>query len=767
MGDGHGPWEDRFRILGRLGEGGMGVVYEAIEASTRTPIALKVMRTADPKLLQRFKREFRALADIHHPNLVALYELFASADRWAFTMELVRGSSLSELLRASIPTSSELATESVDQTPPTLGLRPDGRVVPVSAHPPQLPAPQLLAIARQLASGVAHLHATGHVHCDIKPSNVLVGDDGRVALCDFGLIDAHRDAGSRARAIGTVAYMSPEQARRASLTDASDWYAFGAVLYAMLTGRPPFVGEDAAVLAAKQRETPTPVASLNPRAPADLASLCEALLVPDRRQRPRGADVLAWLGAQPAAPGFAAHVEFVGRHEERARLGDALAAGGGAETAITLVHGASGIGKSTLVRRAIEEASRGELTPLVLAGRCYQQESVPYKAFDPIIDELVDQRLRARDPAIVAAFEETDTAPLARMFPVLRRLTGEREAPDTDPTIAPHEARELGITALRALFTALARQRSTIVWIDDAQWMDPASARLLRGLLRVPGSPPIALVLSHRGLASATWREAIVEIRARDGGVRDEIAVEPLPFDDAVEMAARALGGDRARAAWVAREAAGNPFFIAELAQANLGGSGDVGISDVIARRVSALGAAARATLDTIVVAGRPLPPAIVARSAGVAELAAALHELRALRLVQTRGDRAAPTLEAYHDRIRAAVAALLDDDARARLHRGLARAYATIAPGDDEALAVHWHGAGAPDRAAPHAERAAIAASGAFAFDRAAALFRLALAGDHDPDHRQHLRRQLAQALVDAGRAMEAAEEFLVAAAA
>jgi serine/threonine protein kinase len=236
----------------------MGVVYEAYDRKRGELVALKTMRRADPSALARFKQEFRSLADITHPNLVNLYELFAVDDRWFFTMELVEGSDFLSYVR-SRPL-SDVPGPATATRPPCNG--DDGEPEPPEAdwrRPTRsftLDEVRLRDALRQLAEGVEALHHAGKLHRDIKPTNVLVTPEGRVVLLDFGLT-ADLEASGRHRTVdrqvvGTVAHMSPEQAAGLSIAPASDWYSVGVMLYEALTGRLPFVGPAEDVILIKQ-----------------------------------------------------------------------------------------------------------------------------------------------------------------------------------------------------------------------------------------------------------------------------------------------------------------------------------------------------------------------------------------------------------------------------------------------------------------------------------------------------------------------------------
>ncbi|MCA9680340.1 MAG: serine/threonine protein kinase, partial [Myxococcales bacterium] len=228
----------RFDLRDRLGAGAVGEVFRVHDRERECDVALKTVRAPSGRELYRFKREFRALADLAHPNLVQLHELYVVDDQWMFTMELVDGTPLLDRVRP-------------------------GDVLDLD---------RLRDALYQLADGLIALHGAGKLHRDLKPANVLVEPGGRVVIVDFGLV-ANLDTADiehthERAAVGTPTYMSPEQAADAPLTPASDWYAVGAMLHVALTGRPPFTGDVGEVLAAKQAGPPPPVATLAPAAPA-------------------------------------------------------------------------------------------------------------------------------------------------------------------------------------------------------------------------------------------------------------------------------------------------------------------------------------------------------------------------------------------------------------------------------------------------------------------------------------------------------------------
>jgi serine/threonine protein kinase len=284
----------RFEIRRRLGAGGMGVVYEALDRSRGGVVALKTLADLDPQSLLRFKNEFRSLADIAHPNLVPLYELFAEENIWYFTMEYVEGQTF---LNAIAGRGSTDAAESSDQDETRTVLEPDS--LSGSFFAPALARSfdfdRLRDALRQVVEGLAALHENGKLHRDIKPSNILISPAGRVVILDFGLVSELREMGKPGTIAGTYAYMSPEQVAKRPLTPASDWYALGTMLFQALTGEMPFSGSTAEVLIAKTSREADSVTSRGAAVPEDLADLCDRLLRRDPEARPDLAEILRRL----------------------------------------------------------------------------------------------------------------------------------------------------------------------------------------------------------------------------------------------------------------------------------------------------------------------------------------------------------------------------------------------------------------------------------------------------------------------------------------
>src|SRR5262245_25564187 len=313
---------DRFRIDRCLGRGSFGTVYEAYDRERKATVALKALRVADPAVLYRFKQEFRNLTNLSHVNLVRLYELMSQGDQWFFTMELVHGVDFLAYVRNDSGYNGSRAEDSTG-TGSTTGRFDvqfqETQKPPVSPLPfDSLSLERLRPALRQLAEGVCSLHRSGVLHRDIKPSNILVTTEGRVVLVDFGLAKPLADRDASMDIVGTPQYMSPEQASAQPVSEASDWYSVGVVLYKALTGTAPFEGDMFRMLTEKRTVEPPPPSALTREVPPDLDSLCGDLLRLDPGARPPGNVVLGRLAATEIPTAAAEQASesrfFVGRN---------------------------------------------------------------------------------------------------------------------------------------------------------------------------------------------------------------------------------------------------------------------------------------------------------------------------------------------------------------------------------------------------------------------------------------------------------------------
>ncbi|WP_053237848.1 serine/threonine-protein kinase PknK [Sandaracinus amylolyticus] len=793
----------RFEITGVLGRGGMGIVYEAHDREQGTLVALKVMRDApSAQSVYHFKREFRTLADLRHPNLVRLGELFGEGGEWFFTMERVHGVDLLTWIRGrhtsrsrppSTPSADDTLRIELDSADAALVAegRPSatrsidllGRTA-TPASPNGFDEHRLRHALGQLASGVAALHAAGHVHRDLKPSNVLVTPEGRVVLIDFGIARPHL-GGSTAtrRAIeGTVVYMAPEQATGEAVGPAADWYSIGAMLFEAITGVVPFDGPPVRVLARKAEEAPPWPSAMVP-CPADLDALVVEMLAPDPGERPELASILRIAGApvtESALREPATSVPFVGRDSELRVLRTAFEQHRRRGRPIVLrVVGESGVGKSALVRRFLEDVQHAHADVVRLTGRCYANELVPYKAWDGVIDALTRHLRRleeTRGTAQVRWLVPPSVPALVRVFPVLARVESIADLVATDgpPDLRnPERMRREAFDAFRELLRNLSREGPIIVAIDDWHWADRDSDLLFGDLATHPESPPLVLVITQRGLPTndALSTETTTTFETAPSFQSTTVQLGRLSESETRALASELSEGGAETGALdeIVRESGGHPMFLHQLLHRLGDRDATLRLDDVIRERARALPEDARVVLELVCVAGVPLSREVIEAAAGLprARCAAALDDLVGAQLLRARAE--GGRLEPWHDRIREAVEAGLAQPVKASVHAALADALSRVAGDDDGTLelARHLAAAGHTERAAQAAEIAARRAERTLAFDRAAELYRLALElGRHDGQRELGLRLALSSALSNAGRgALEAAQGFLAAA--
>jgi serine/threonine-protein kinase len=247
----------RYQLSTVLGRGGMATVWRGVDERLGRRVAVKLLdrATADSAMLQRFDREARTAGGLTHPNIVGVYDVGTDNGVPYLVMELIDGTSVAALLAGG-----------------------------------PLPIDQAVDIARQMCDALAAAHAQGVVHRDIKPANILLTTTGTVKVCDFGIArlthQQQTDLTAPHTAIGTSAYMAPEQASGAAVDARTDLYALGCVMYAMLTGHPPFTGDNPLTVLWQHQHQPAPaVASLRADAPADLDALIARLLAKNPSDR--------------------------------------------------------------------------------------------------------------------------------------------------------------------------------------------------------------------------------------------------------------------------------------------------------------------------------------------------------------------------------------------------------------------------------------------------------------------------------------------------
>ena len=732
---------ERFHIQSVLGYGGMGRVFRAFDKEFGDEVALKSLHHVSAQDLFHLKHEFRVLAGLFHPNLVRLYELFVEGNYRFFTMEPVVGQNVVDFVRGGLATGEPLDTSATER---------------------------LASSFCQIADAIAFLHERGRTHGDVKPSNLLVEQGGRAVVLDFGLSTAKDEfaSGTHAEIAGTLAYMAPERLAGAESASAADWYGVGATLYETLTGTPP-----------RPYNQMDALTNYSPAAP--ITGLATHLLAPDPNNRASAEeihDILAQELSEPyrlwatKAPSIKDR-PFVDREEPMAKLEESFESTR-ERVSIVFVRGPSGIGKSELISRFADLAkARGAL---VLKGRCLHQESVSYRALDPVVDELSTYLLSLQETQVRNLVPLHANA-LIKVFPVLARVNALSARDDLEP-LSDDETIRRASAALRVLLRRISNRRPLIIWIDDVQWGDRGSVGLLRSIVRSSEAPHLQLILSFRSEDEET-SDLLREVRASMAAIAPRtIDIGPLPSAYARELVQKlepSLGTLRAAAKEkIVTESLGSPFLLSELARHSAADvhrdEADFSIERVLLDRTRVVSPEARKILEVVSVAGRPTAIDLILEVAGLAASARKhVLELGTQSLLRrgatnTTGD---DEIEMYHDRLREATLITASKKQLQIWHGKLAAALRIRPDPDPERLVEHYVGAGEQSLAARYAVIAAEAAEEMLRFDRAAEFFALALRLRGRGDEDWHMQQRRADALANAGRGAEAADAYVLAA--
>ncbi len=780
--------QGRIQYTRMIGAGGTGVVYEAVDHASRTRIALKRLTSQRSEAIGRLKNEFLAFREIVHPNLVQLGELFEEEGTWFFTMELVEGQDFVSFVRQS--TQHDASGDEGRQR--SVLPRSDGATGFVSRvrSKTQLVETRLRPALRKLVEAVDFVHQAGRLHRNIKPSNVLVTQEGRVVLMDFGMVSNCGPEGpsspGRAELVGTAQYAAPELALGLPGGRSADWYSVGVVLYEALTGHGLLDGPPVHVLVQQLETVPPNPICLAPEAPRDLVTLCVELLQADPSLRPTGTQILVRTGVptdcKPESilpPSSPSRVPvFVGRGPELAALKEAFETTKRQRTTIAMiVEGESGIGKSSLVGHFQDFVRGSDPSAVILSGQCYERETVPFNALDGVVDVLA-RYMSQIAPEYAASLLPSRPTNLVGTFPALDRVkviqaaTRQLNANERDP----QEQRVRLFSAMRQLVVRLADRHPLIISIDDFHWADADSVALLSEIMRSPDEPALLFVATVRVSDDGSTKPSRAISLTSPAEIR-RLSVGKLTAEEARDLAETLMVdpavGPRFELDAIAREAQGHPLFIHELANHVAvhahPSAPSMRLDDVIAARVAKLPSAAQRILELAAVAGQPIGQTVLSQASGVApqEFEGAMTTLRIGRLLHATAGHDTRLLSVYHGRVRDAVARGLDAQTVREHHRALADALESADTNEPERLALHLRDAGELRKASGYAIEAARTADKALAFDHAAHLYKMALdLCEISPEAARDILVKQARALGNAGRGPEAAQAYLQAAA-
>ena len=550
-----GPYE----VLKQLGSGGMGEVYRAHDPRLARDIALKVIRRAlivggsQDDALERLLREATLASALNHPNIVTIHETgMIDRDRY-IAMELVEGQTLREIASGG------------------------------------LPLDRAIHIARQIAEALAVAHGAQIVHRDIKPDNVMVRPDGYIKLLDFGLAKIHDSAvasGSTGIAtepgliIGTIGYMSPEQARGEPVAPEADIFAFGVMLYELITGRHPFTAASKlGTLHALMWETPEPPSLVNPEVPRTLDHLVLEMLQKDPRLRPGAGEVLYRLGVthdstiatalssvRVSQRGPRASRSIVGRDLEMDALlheYDGVSDGRGR---VVVLSAEAGVGKTTILDafvRLLED--RGEAVR-VGRGRC-SERLAGSEAYLPVLEALDSLQHSEQHGSLSRLVRALAPSWYVQLMPASNSdSSAARLAADTAVGSQERLKREIA-----ALLEEVTRMHPVVLCFDDMHWADPSTTDLLAYLARRIDEMRLMILVTSRPSDLAQARHPFLAVKhdliAR--GVCREIV--PGPLDEAaigryLTLQFAEHNFPRGFASVLHQRTEGHPLFVVDLA---------------------------------------------------------------------------------------------------------------------------------------------------------------------------------------------------------
>jgi tetratricopeptide (TPR) repeat protein len=738
----HGPTSfasGRYQVKKFLGEGGKKKVYLAHDSLLDRDVAFALIKTEklDDATRARVNREARAMGRLgDHPNIVAIYDMGEQEGQPYIVIPVMPGGDVESF---------------IEQAP---------------EH--RLPLEKAIDIAKAVCRGLEFAHSKGIIHRDIKPGNVWLGADGTAKIGDFGLalaVDLSRLT-QPGMMVGTVTYMPPEQAMGGKVTAKVDLYSLGAMLYEMVTGRPPFVGDDSIAIIGQHINTP-PVSPTWHRAdlPPALETLILQLLEKDPKKRPESAAVVLQAleaieaGKVKEEPSKKAPAEnplyrrvFVGREPELKQLQSAFDGAMSGQGALMMVTGEPGIGKTALCEQLSTYVTlRGGRT---LVGHCYEAGSLslPYLAFV----EALRSYVLSRDPKDLREELGSGAADVARIVSEIKERLKIKLRTQKDP----EEERYRLLHGVSEFLTNAANVQPILVVLEDLHDADKGTLDMLTHVSRNLTGARLLMVVTYRDVEvdrSHPLSAALAELRRVSTYGR--VQLRGLNADEVRRMMESIT---RESVPWglaeaVHRQTEGNPLFVQEVVRylaeegliarkegqwqptrdTPLEMSIPEGLRDVIGKRLSLLSPECNQLLSVASVIGREFALEILKAVAGVNEdvFVNALKEAVRLSILEERSQRGMVRYRFTHAFFRQALYEEMIAPQRLKLHRQIAHTlealYARHLKEHAVELAEHFsHSTDPADlaKAVSYAEMAAKRATEVYAYGEAVRLLEQAL---------------------------------------
>jgi tetratricopeptide (TPR) repeat protein/tRNA A-37 threonylcarbamoyl transferase component Bud32 len=743
---------DRYELGDELGRGGMGAVYRGRDKLLDRAVAVKLLTKAmlGSEGQASLLNEAQAIAKLNHPNIVSVFDAGMHEDAPYIVMELVQGTSIHE------------------------------------AKPTDFKS--IVAAARQICEALHHAHSHKIVHRDLKPENVLVEPDGTLKLVDFGIA---RPVASRMTEaggiIGTVYYLAPESAQAKDIDERVDLYSLGVMLYELTAGELPFEADDPlAVISQHLNASVVPPRAKNPDIPVLLEDLILQLLSKIPEDRPASAaavmarlaeaDILLHEAVTERESGVLDRIargRFVGRLEElslaKSQWKQTMTGSG----QVLLISGEPGVGKTRFIReiRTFVEISGG----LVMTGTADVERAAPYAPFTEMLYGVLSHA--------ESDVPESVLADVIQLAPDLRTQYPEITP---KPALDPEAEQQRLFESMVSFCEWISKTTPLLIVLDDAQWADSGSLKLLRHLARRTRQSRVQLAVVYRDVEAeiSPILEQVLQDLITDGQPT-RLNLRRFEQDDA-QAQLEAIFGDRISSelsAAIYGETEGNPFFIEEICK-NLVEEGkvefedgqwdaqDTGLLDLpgsvrqaVHNRLAKLSKDVQAVIQMAAILGRQfdIPALEASKLKDSNTLVESLDAAQRAQLIEKAGDQ---SFYFAHGLIPATLVDDLPELRRRRLHNRAAMALEVIRPQDFESLARHYQEAGDAGHAYINYTKAAGRASEAFANQESISYFRTALemADSHAylrARDRAYVYGQLADVLSSTNRYGEALEEL------
>ncbi|MEK6323100.1 MAG: protein kinase [Acidobacteriota bacterium] len=763
----------RYFVRRSLGQGGQKQVYLAKDNRLDRDVVISLLKTdqlgADS--VPRLIREAQAMARLgSHPNIVTVYDIEDEAGRPFIVSQYVEGGSVADLLR--------------------------------NADKHRLSLEEVLRIGSQICQALMHCHSLGIIHRDLKPGNVLLSQDGTAKLGDFGLA-ASADFSRitlEGALVGTVVYMPPEIMLGHQAEPRSDLYSLGVMLYEVVTGRPPFVGDQFVAIISQHINSP-PVAPSwhNPEVPQALETLILRLLAKTPVERPESAaevaKALAAIGSSaPTAAERAVQQDakslsrlaggvFIGREQETKELRVALNETLLGKGHLFMLVGEPGSGKTRMTEQLATYARL--CNAQVLTGSCYEGEGAP--AFWPWL-QIVRSFAQEREPQTLLSIMGPGAADIAQVVLEIKEQLPDLPPP---PSLEPEQARFRLFDSVTTFLKNASRRQPLVIILDDLHWADKPSLLLLQFLARELKDACILVIGTYRDIELGRQHplsQTLGELSRQ--GLSARITLRGLTEQDVARFIEMTTGIEPPEhlVRTVYQQTEGNPFFLSEIVrllvvegqlehpQSRTSSSTRIpeGVREVIGRRLDQLSDECNRILTIASVIGREfsldaLEPLSDISGDQVLEL---LDEAMAARVINET-----PEVIGHYSFVHALIRETLYDEIsiarRVRLHRRIGEVLEKLYSNSLEAhlteLAYHFFQAspaGNSDKAIDYAIRAAKQANSLLAYEEAAGHYEhglavLELQDDVNEEQRLELLLSLGDAQKKAGNIAKARESF------